>query len=193
VRILATLATLGALSAVARADGSAQLAVETEDGARVEIDGAVAAGTVTLRAGTHAVVVTRRGRIPETRTIELGFGERRALAVPLAETDQRRVVPYVAAAGGVAAAGAITALAFALSASSRMSRIESDREASGITAAQLAEYQRAVHSRDRDSALAWGTGIGALALGATALGLYWFDERSVIVAQPTGVAVAGRF
>lgn len=187
------LALVLGLTAAARADGSAQLTVSTEEGAHVAIDGAPADGPVTVGAGAHTVVVTRRGRIPFARTIELAFGERKTLAAPLDETDQRRIVPYLAGAAGVSAAGAITAFAFALSASSRMDRIEHARELDGITAAQLAEYQRAVHSRDRDAAIAWGTGIAALAIGATTLGLYWFDERSVIVAQPAGVAIGGRF
>ena len=178
---------------LARADGSARLAITTEPDAAIAIDGAPSAATATLGAGQHVVVVTRRGRVPIVRIIELEFGDKQTLALPLEETDQRRIVPYVVAGAGALGLGAIVASAFAASASSTASRIERERETTGITAAQLDQYQRAVEHRDRDVVFAVATGIGALVAGATALGLYWFDDRPAIVVQPGGVAVVGRF
>ena len=189
---------LVAAGASARADGSARLAITTEAGAAITVDGAPSTTATlpwarTLGAGRHIVVVTRRGRVPVARIVELDFGDDKTLDLPLEETDQRRIVPYVVAGAGALGLGAIVASAFAASASSTASRIERERETTGITAAQLDQYQRAVEHRDRDVVFAVATGIGALVAGATALGLYWFDDRPAIVVQPGGVAVVGRF
>lgn len=84
---------------------------------------------------------------------------------------KRRVVPYVAVTAGALAIGAIVATAFALSADSHASRIERERETSGITADEYVDYRGTIHSRDRDADLAWGLGVSAVALGLAALGL----------------------
>ncbi len=187
--VIIVLATAG----TARAGGSAELSISTEPDAEIAIDGTRSGASTTLGAGPHVVVVTERGRRPEARLVELDFGERRTLVIPLDETDQRRVVPYVIGGAACLGLGAIVATAFAASAGSTASRIEGERETTGITAAQLAQYQRALDHHDRDVDLAIGAGIGAVVLGATALGLYWFDDHSAIVVQPGGAAVVGRF
>lgn len=82
-----------------------------------------------------------------------------------------RVVPYVAVTAGVLAITAIVATAFAAAADSHATRIEHERESTGITADEYADYRGTLRSRDRDAHLAWGFGISAVALGLTALGL----------------------
>lgn len=179
------------------------LSIETEAGAQITIDGRPATAKQSLPAGTHVLSIHRRGRVPVVRELTIGRGEQRVLELPLAPTTQRKSVKWVAIGSGVVAALAIGATVLALDADATMSTLADKREREGISADELARYEKAVRRRDQQRDAAWVLGGMTLAGGALAGMLYWFDtptpsERStrvvpVIGSEGAGATVVGRF
>lgn len=187
----------------------AQLAVHTEDGAHVAINGRPAGdaplAAQELAAGHYLVAITARGREPVVRELDLGRGESHSLDVPLHRTSRRRAVPILVWAGAGLAVGCGVMTTIAIVANGKMNDLESQRETVGLTISQLADYRNWSSRRDETRDLAWGFGAAAVTAGALAAVLYWFDtptatERAptrAIVPAPTpggaAVTVIGRF
>ena len=186
----------------------AVLAIRAEDGADVAIDGKPVGTTPLaaqqLPAGRHLVAITRRGREGELREVQLARAEHETLDVSLAKTGRRRAVPWLAGGAGVLAlASTATALA-ALSADGDLSKLQDERLETGLTAAQYGDLQHDISRRDGYRDAAWVLGGAAIATGAVAAMIYWFDtprptERAPHVVVPiviqggTGAALIGRF
>jgi hypothetical protein len=183
----------------------AHLAIRVEDGARVEIDGkpvgSAPLAVQDVASGHHLVKITRRGREPVIEELTLARDQQRALDVHLARTGKRRAVPWLLGGAGLLAIGSGVATGFALSADSKLSSLEHQRDTTGISTAQLAELQHEANRRDGYRDLALGLGGGALAAGAIAAAFYWFDtpepgERGivpVVTGGGAGFTVVGRF
>jgi hypothetical protein len=179
----------------------AKLAVRTAEGAHISIDGKPADATTELAAGHHVVVITARGREPVLRELDLGRGKDTTLDVPLDKTAKRRSVPWVLGGSGLFAAGCVTTALIARSHDDQMQKLESKRETMGISAAELAQYHHEASQRDAYRDGAYVLGGAAIAAGAVAAALYWFDtphaDEHVIVptasAAGGGVSVIGRF
>ena len=180
----------------------AHLTISTEAGADIAIDGKpVANGTLDLPAGAHVVAVTRRGREPVLRQVQLARGETRKLPVALSPTTQRRTVPWLVIGGSILAAGAITTGAIALYEDSKVSGLETKRETVGITTDQLGALRHDTRVRDGFEDGMWVASAAAIAVGATAAALYYFDTPAprettlvpVVGAGTAGVSVVGKF
>ncbi|HEX7701264.1 MAG TPA: hypothetical protein VF403_11090 [Kofleriaceae bacterium] len=155
----------------------ATVAVHTEDGAHISIDGRVAPGTtLEVPAGKHLITITHRGREPFGKELVVQRGETLTLAASLRETGRRKAVPYVLIGAGLLAAGAITTSIFALARDSHASDLR-DSLAKGNQPAKTADdYDHTVNSRDHFVTATWILGGAALAAGATGALLYLFDE-----------------
>ncbi len=184
----------------------AHVTVTTEEGALIELDGRALGfaplAVQVVAAGSHTLAITHRGRVPIEKKIEVGRGEQRAFALPMAITGRRKLVPWLALTTGVLAAGTITTTIFAFHYDSQMANLDAERAATGITIEQLKTYRTDANKRDdyRDAAFALGgaTVVAGLATAA----LYYFDvptlgEHAAVVptgvSGTTGIAVAGRF
>ena len=105
-----------------------------------------------------------------------------------------------AGAGGLAIVSGVTA-AFALSYDSKLSKLQQQRDATGITAAQLSELNRDASHRDDYRDAAWAFGGAAVVTALVAASLYWFDvpqpsERAiapVVTSSGAGVSLVGWF
>ena len=174
--------------------------VVTTDG-EVTIDGKPSAAAVDLPAGHHTVVVEERGHRPVLREVDLRRGETTKLEVALEPTARRRAVPWVLGGSGVLVAASVTTALIARSHDETMQKLETERETTGITADQLAQYHREVNRRDAYRDAAYITGGAALATGAVAAALYFFDsprleERAIVpTATPggAGISLVGRW
>jgi len=180
----------------------AKLVVHTDDDAEIAVDGKpVPAESVDLPAGHHVVVITARGRRPVLREVEIGRGETHTLDIGLEATAKRRAVPWVLGATGVLVAGTVTAALIARSHDDTMQQIETKREQMGISADELARYHHETNQRDAYRDAAYIAGGAALATGAVAAALYFFDtphleERAVIptaTSTSAGVSFVGRW
>lgn len=179
----------------------AHLAIETEGGAQIAIDGRPSAPVSEVVAGKHVVVVTRRGREPVVRELELGRGETKKLEVSLGYTGKRRMLPWlVGGAGAFAVLSGLSVLG-ALSEDGKMSSLASTYRTSGFTVDQLAEYRSDAQRRDDLRSSSYVLGGVAVAVGLAAAAVYYLDnpqpsERAIVpIATPTsaGVGVVGRF
>ena len=179
----------------------AKLVVHAENGADIAIDGKPVPAATELPAGHHVVVITARGRRPVLRELEIGRGEARTLDVSLEATAKRRAVPWVLGASGVLVAGTVTAALVARSHDETMQQIETKREQMGISADELARYHHETSQRDAYRDAAYIAGGAALATGAVAAALYFFDtpqleERAIVptaTATSAGVSLVGRW
>ena len=179
----------------------AKLVVHAENGADIAIDGKPVPAATELPAGHHVVVITARGRRPVLRELEIGRGEARTLDVSLEATAKRRAVPWVLGASGVLVAGTVTAALVARSHDETMQQLETKREQMGISADELARYHHETSQRDAYRDAAYIVGGAALATGAVAAALYFFDtpqleERAIVptaTATSAGVSLVGRW
>jgi hypothetical protein len=180
----------------------ATVAVKTERGAKLAIDGrGVPSAQLELAAGKHLLTITRRGRRPYAKELTVERGQELAVTAKLAKTGRRRAVPWVLGGAGVlATASALTALA-ALGADNDAERLRTEIRLGNRPATAGADYDAAVARRDTARTSAWIFGAGALAAGATAAALYFFDApsaegvRLAPTASPSGggVAALGQF
>ena len=183
----------------------AQLVLHTESGARVAIDGKPV-GTAPLAAqplaaGKQLVTITRRGREPVMRQVEFARAQELSLDAPLAKTGKRRAVPWLLGGAGVLAIGSGVTAIVALSADSSLSKLETQRERTGITEQQLGQLRDDQNRRDTFRSTAFVLGGAAVVTGAIAAALFWFDEPQpaerafvpTMVPGGGGVTLVGRF
>ena len=174
--------------------------VVTTDG-DVTVDGKPSPAAADLPAGHHTVVVAERGHRPVLREVDLERGETTKLDVALEPTAKRRAVPWVLGGTGVLVAASVTTALIARSHDETMQKLEDEREKTGITADQLAQYHREVGRRDAYRDAAYITGGAALATGAIAAALYFLDsprleERAVVPTATSGgagISIVGRW
>jgi len=180
----------------------AKLAIATDDGARISIDGRPAATgstVIEVPAGKHLLAILRDGREPFARELVVTRGAQLRLDEPLHVTWKRRTFGKVVTAGIVTGTLAVGTMLTAIIADTSASHIHDHLvDASPDTGAR---YDRDI--RIRDAALyATYAFAGAIAvLGVTAALLYYTDKPSLEgvhvepVATPgrAGVAITGRF
>jgi hypothetical protein len=191
-----------ALVEVTLAPKPATVAIATESGARISVDGRVAASTrLELAAGTHVLVVSHPGRVPFEKELAVTRGQALSLAAPLAKTPRRRAVPWLVTGAGALAVGAITTAIVALVHDSDASGLR-DAIANGDRPPSDADaYDRHVHLRDDYKTAAYVMGGSALVAAGIAAALYWFDDpapegvRLAPIATPAGagLSASGRF
>lgn len=183
------------------------IAIETEGGARVTVDGR-SHGTTPLRAiqvdaGRHYVTITKRGRRSHAREVVLERGATATVATSLRTTTQRRASRWVLIGSGVLLVGSGLAGLGALSADGEASDLDDKRlTGGGITEDELARYDELRAERDDLKTTMWTLGGAALAVGVAG-GLMYFLDRDEPEAGPSlaptvgpdgaGVTVRGSF
>ncbi|HEY1817024.1 MAG TPA: PEGA domain-containing protein [Kofleriaceae bacterium] len=183
----------------------ATIAVATDDGAAIALDGrpvaTAPAGLIEASAGKHIVTITLRGHEPFGRELAVTRGQAVTLAAPLVKTSRRKAVPVLlGGAGGLAVASLITGLV-ALDRNNTASDLRAKIAAGNQQPSEADAYDTAVASRDHFVDATWALGAGAIVVGATALALFYFDEpgaeriRIAPVATPTaaGATIVGHF
>ena len=182
----------------------ATIRVSTEDGAAISVDGRLAdtASKIEVPAGKHFLLVTHRGREPFAREVVATRGQIIAVDAPLPHTQKRKVLPFVIGGAAVIGAGALLTVLGAAGADADASKlITAIQTTGGKTPADARAYDAAVQRRDKLATGAWVLGGTALALGAVAFGLYYFDTPSaeglhlapVVAPGTAGAMVLGRF
>jgi hypothetical protein len=180
----------------------ATVAIATESGARISVDGRVASSTrLELAAGTHVLVVSHPGRVPFEKELAVTRGQTLSLAAPLATTTRRRAVPWLVTGAGALAVGAITTTILALVHDSDASSLRNSIATGNRPPSDGDAYDRQVHLRDDYKTAAYVMGGSAVIAGGIAAILYWFDEPTpegihiAPIATPAGAGLAanGRF
>lgn len=158
-----------------------KLAVTARPGAVVRVDGrrvgeAPLGQPLPVEAGTHFVAVTLRGHHPWVQQVVGGRGETVKLKADLPMTRQRKIsFGFVIGAGALLVGATATGLV-ALGAGSEAKDLEDQRQAQGLTPAELADYRDARDRRDAARAATLGLGGLGLAVGAVGAILYYFDN-----------------
>jgi hypothetical protein len=168
----------------------AKLSVKTEDGARIFVDGRLAATPADVTKGKHLIAVLRRGREPFAREIDVTRGQEIAIDAPLAKTKQRKAVPWVLGGAGIAAVGAITTAVFASSRDGRAEDLQADIMMGNQPASVADERDAAIRSRDRFMTWTYVLGGAALVAGGTGVALLYFDMPT---AESASAGVRGTF
>jgi len=179
----------------------AAVAIATEPGAQIAVDGRAVAPSLELPAGKHLLTIAHRGRIPWGRELVLARGETLRVDAPLAMTGRRKAVPWLVGTAGVLAAGAITTTIVALVRDSNASELRASLDAGNQLPKVADDYDHTVASRDHFVTATYLLGGAALAAGATGLLLYLFDEPGIErlhvtpMASPSGAGavLGGRF
>lgn len=181
----------------------ARVTVDAEPGATISVDGRRAITMpIEVAAGHHLFVAARRGREPAGVELDVTRGQDKTVALPLAKTTRRWLVPWVAGvAGGFAVfstLGAFGALHYDHKAAGEYNAM---RTPGDQTPAALQQYNDDHARRDQLVTGVYITGAIALGIGLTAAWMYYFDTpstegvRIAPIAAPGGggAAVAGRF
>jgi hypothetical protein len=180
----------------------AHVAIATDDGAEIAIDGTSAGRAphvpIELPAGAHRIAITRRGREPLVRDLAVANDQTVELQAPLEMTSRRRAVPYVAAGAGVLATASIASGIVAYLAERDAQTILDRKNGPGnVDPAQAPAY---ADDRDRHQTFftaAWITGGAAVATAAIAFALYRFDEPTpvapLVAPGGGGVSLTGHF
>lgn len=164
----------------------AKVAIRTEPGARIAVDGrAMPSARLELAPGKHLIAITHRGREPFAREVTVGRGEALVLTASLAKTGRRRAVPWVlAGAGGLGLIAALSVTA-ALVEDNRAQDLRAKIRAGDQPASAGDAYDGAIRRRDAATTTAWVFGVGALAVGATAAALYFIETPAEVApAEP---------
>ena len=174
----------------------ATLAVATEDGAAVSVDGRIAEvpTRIEVPAGKHFVLVTRRGREPFARELTVTRGQVVAIQAPLAHTQKRKILPFAIGTAGVLGAFTVLSGIGALTASSDADKLLTKIRAGGALPADADAYDAKVKRRDELVTATWALGVSTAVVTAIALGLYYFDTPSaegVHLAPMAGPGTAG--
>jgi hypothetical protein len=169
----------------------AKLAIKTEGGARIAIDGRPASGPLLeVPAGKHLVTITRSGREPFARELAVARGQELTVEADLVATGRRRAVPYVL--GGAALLTAAT-LTTAIMAVVRDGQAQDLRETirGGNAAPTVADdLDDRVASRDTYVTASWVLGGAALVTTAVGVGLLLFDHPSAESARVTPIVTS---
>ncbi len=173
----------------------AVLAVQTEDGAEISIDGRLQGiaplPPLKLGSGKHFVAVTSNGRQAFSKFVKLERGERKSLDASLESTGQRKAswIMLGVGAGGLVAGGVLGYVA--LKKQSDADQIKSRSEASGnLSPSDVSRYDSLRSSRDSfrmAAVISAGAGAG---VGAIGLMLRLFDQPRVPL-PPAEEAVPG--
>lgn len=158
-----------------------RLDVRAEAGARLHVDGRLA-GTLPGRPqpvapGEHFVSVTRRGRRPWNRVIEVGRDEDVRVEASLTPTGQRKVSLWVLGSAGAVAVAAGGVELWAYRARRDAATLDERRRALAATPADLARYNGRVDDAASRRELAIGLGLAAGGLALVGAGLWWFDRE----------------
>ena len=183
----------------------AVVAVKTEGGSRVSVDGRPVATTPTapleLPAGTHLLTILRTGREPFAREITVARGEQVTLTAPLEKTGRRRAVPWVLGGAGVLAAGAITTAIVAGVKDGNAKDLRDAIDQGNRPPEDGDRYAAEVSARDRYVTTSWVLGGAAVTAGTVGVLLLLFDSPSaegvqltpVVGGSSTGVSLSGSF
>jgi tetratricopeptide (TPR) repeat protein len=169
----------------------ALLMVQAEAGASIYIDGRPVGETplprpVEIPSGKHFVAVTRRGRYPWSRELDLAHGKSIEVRTSLETTGQRRISQWVFGAAALSlAAGGVGGL-LTYSTDRDVAELVEKLRSVGLSDAE--QKQLAALEDKRDSRLGITLAcLGASAALATAGGLlYWFDTPRVSGGVSTG-------
>src|SRR5262249_21860194 len=161
----------------------AQLTLTAPGGAEVSVDGrpygTAPLAALELPSGAHTLTITRTGKRPVLRNLNLERGTTTPLSIRMRDTSQRTGAYAVL---GVAAAAALGGGALGVAA------VVKEGEAKGvlsqasqhtIVASQLDRYNAALDTRDRLRTAAAVTLGAAGALGITGIALFAFDNPSI--------------
>lgn len=165
----------------------ARLTVHAEPGASIHVDGR-AMGTTPLSrplavpSGKHFVAVTRRGRYPWARELELEHGKSLEVRTQLETTSQRRISYWVLGASGLSLMAAGGAGVLAYRADGELAELLERYDVGGISEAEAEAIRAAASRRDGRLQITYAL-IGASAVTALAGGLlYWFDTPQISTA-----------
>lgn len=158
-----------------------RLLVKTEGGAQVAVDGrivadAARAGGAELPVGRHLVTVSRNGRRPFAREVELARGTTVTVDARLVPSGQRRLARWVLIGSGVTAAVTGGFALAAVSANGDAKDLYARSRTDGLTEAEAAAYRDAVAQRDDARNLTYLAGGLTAAAATTGLLLYLFDR-----------------
>jgi hypothetical protein len=146
------------------------------------------------------VAVTRRGRRPWTQEVSVARGATVRLDAELEVTTQRRIARWTLVGSAALAVSGVVIGTLAVRAGHEAADLDEQRQASSITASQLAEYDRLVRQRN-DYRTYSGALLGvAFAAGAAGALLLWFDTSEggapvtpMITGETIGVAITTDF
>ena len=180
----------------------ATIAVKTERGARIAIDGrGVPSPTFELPAGKHLLTVVRSGREPYGKEVQLARGQKLEIKAPLEKTAKRRAVPWVLGGASVLAALSVTSIVGAVVHDSRASDLDDEIRRGNADPAKADAFDREIRDRDDFKTGAWVLGGAALVAGTVGILLYAYDSPSaeslrlapVASGTSAGVTASGRF
>jgi hypothetical protein len=167
--------------------------LKTEGGVAVHVDGRAVSlrdGVFEAAPGKRYVTVTRRGRRPFARELELAPGATVEVKADLRETDQRRIGRFVLIGTFVLLGATATTTTLAFVADSKASGAAGD----GIGSDADADYYE--RWRDRRNTFrnaSFLLGGATLLAGAAAFGLYVFDNPQAEAAPAIGPDTDTRF
>jgi hypothetical protein len=182
----------------------ARVTISTEAGARIVVDGrpaGVAPTAVEMKAGTHVVTISKRGREPVAREITVTRGEQKTIDMALDKTTRRRLVPWVfVASGGLVVLTIAGIVPWALY-ENRAEDLDAKLDAGNQPKSVADEYNDAIAARNTVRTGMWISGGAALAVAGAGLALYYFDTPSteatrvtpVITQGGAGAVISGRF
>lgn len=183
----------------------AQLAIDTEAGATVIVDGRgvgeAPLAPVPLAGGSHVITIVHAGRKPAAREIVVERAEHKRVTIALEPTARRRAVRWVAiGSGSLAVLAGVTGLG-ALYWNGQAVDKRDLLQMGNQDKAVLDDYNHARTYRNGSITATWVLGGASVAVGLTALWLYYFDSPSAegvrVVPQATGnsagAMVFGRF
>jgi tetratricopeptide (TPR) repeat protein len=165
----------------------ARLTVDAEPGASIHVDGRALATTPLSRpleipAGKHFVAITRRGRYPWARELELTHGKSLDLRTRLETTSQRRISFWVLGASGLSLVTAAGVGVLAYRADGELADLVERYEVGGISQAEADAIRAAGARRDTRLRITYAF-VGASVVTALAGGLlYWFDTPQISTA-----------
>ncbi|MGE0551038.1 MAG: hypothetical protein AB7O24_29915 [Kofleriaceae bacterium] len=173
----------------------ANVTVQTDDGARISVDGRAVAtapsAPLELGVGKHLITIVRRGREPFGRELVVARGEAVTVTAPLAKTARRRAVPWVLAGAGALALGAATTGILAGVHDGRAEDLLDEIEAGNAAPSVGDRYDREVDRRDQLVTGTWILGGAAVVTAAVGVLLYAFDMPSAENIQIAPVSSGG--
>ena len=158
----------------------ARVAVHTEDGALISIDGRrvgiAPLATFDVAGGHHLLTVAARGREAAGQDLDVTRAQSVTIDVPLERTARRRAVPWVAGTAGFFGVASIVltvgAVHWSVEAHDQYGKIH----AGNASADTLALYNSDRENRDIARIAAVTAGGLALGVGLAAAWLYYFDR-----------------